>query len=102
MNNKDIIIGNMCICTGSVHMDIPAGGKHVRQVTIFLRNFTNTPSVTASVVSSNGNGTIFGLYNVTIVGSLGQTEIKFTATNVQSGVPSDFDYRCSYVVTGEI
>ena len=102
MQNQDIIINDMCICTGNEEMQIPLTDKHVRQTTIILRKFIGTPVVTANVTSPNSNGTMFSLWNVTIVDLPSQTLFKFSAANVQIGIPSDFEYFVSYTITGKI
>ena len=102
MQNEDIIIKDMRICTGYVEMVIPAGGSHVRQVEVRLPIFIGTPVVTANVTSPDSNGSMFSLWNVKINHLAGQTQIMFSAANVQIGVPSNFTYFVSYVVTGKI
>jgi len=102
MQNPDILIKDMCICTGTVEMVIPAGGNHARQAEIRLRKFIGKPSVTASIASPDSNGTMFSLWSNQINDLSGQTQIVFSAANVQIGLPSDFKYYLSYVVTGKI
>lgn len=81
-------------------MIIPAGGAHVRQAEIQLPGFTQPPAITATVFSPQSPGTAFVIYNITVVHNPQQTLIKFSATNVQSGVPSDLPFWCSYIVNG--
>ena len=102
MQNPDIIINDMCICTGREEMQIPTGVTHVRQLTISLRKFIGIPVVTATVESPDSNGTMFCLWNINIVDQPNQTSIKFSAANVLFRQPSDFKYFVSYYVTGKI
>jgi hypothetical protein len=102
MQNPDIIIQEMCICTGTVTMIVPPGGKHVRQVDVRIRSFIGTPTVVASIESPDSNGTVFCLWS-TVINNLGtETQIVFSATNAQVGQPSDFTYNLSYIATGKI
>jgi hypothetical protein len=67
---------------GTVQMLIPAGGAHVRQVLILIPElFTSKPTLSLTVYPTNGNGTMFVIYDITIVQSGNQTEIKVTAQN---------------------
>ena len=96
-----VSIGNNLLVYGRAIMIIPQGGKHVRQVAVYIpATFNGTPSVTATVYSPESPGTMFSLYNVK-VNDLGyQTQVAFSAANVQIGVPSDYTFICNYVVTG--
>ena len=96
-----VSIGNNLLVYGRALMIIPQGGKHVRQVAVFIpATFNGTPSVTATVYSPESPGTMFSLYNVK-VNDLGyQTQVAFSAANIQIGVPSDYRFICNYVVTG--
>jgi hypothetical protein len=82
-------------------MAIPDKSPHVRQVEIVLPSFSAPPAVTATVQSPESPGEAFVIYNITVVqDDPNQTVIKFSATNVQTAVPSDLGYLCSYVVVG--
>jgi hypothetical protein len=71
---------------GTVEMTIPAGGAAVRQVTFFIpQQFAARPTVTLTVYPVNGNGTMFVIYDVTVVNNGNQTEIKVTAQNTELG-----------------
>ena len=96
-----VSIGNNLLVYGRALMIIPQGGKHVRQVAVYIpATFNGTPSVTATVYSPESPGTMFSLYNVK-VNDLGyQTQVAFSAANVQIGLPSDYTFICNYVVTG--
>ena len=96
-----VSIGNNLLVYGRALMIIPQGGKHIRQVAVYIPvTFNGTPSVTAPVYSPESPGTMFSLYNVK-VNDLGyQTQVAFSAANVQIGVPSDYTFICNYVVTG--
>jgi hypothetical protein len=96
-----VSLGNNLLVYGRAVMIIPQGGKHVRQVAVYIpATFNGTPSVTATVYSPESPGTMFSLYNVK-VNDLGyQTQVAFSAANVQIGVPSDYTFICNYVVTG--
>jgi hypothetical protein len=96
-----VSIGNNLLVYGRALMIIPQGGKHVRQVAVYIpATFNGAPSVTATVYSPESPGTMFSLYNVK-VNDLGyQTQIAFSAANAQIGVPSDYTFICNYVVTG--
>lgn len=100
--NHDIIINDMCICAGTVKMVIPEGGAHVRQADVRLRKFISTPTVTASISSMDSNGTMFSLWSNQINDLGSETQIMFTAANVEIGKPSSFTYFVSYVVIGKI
>ncbi len=92
--------GSTRLFYGTVAMAIPVGGKHVRQVEITLPSFSAPPATTATVQSPQSPGEAFVIYNITVVQDSTQTVIKFSATNVEPGVPSDLPYLCSYVVVG--
>jgi hypothetical protein len=96
-----VSIGNNLLVYGRALMIIPQGGKHVRQVAVYIpATFNGTPSVNATVYSPESPGTMFSLYNVK-VNDLGyQTQVAFSAANIQIGVPSDYTFICNYVVTG--
>jgi hypothetical protein len=94
-------IGSTRLFYGTVAMAIPAGGNHVRQVEITLPPFSAAPAITATVQSPQSPGEAFVIYNITLVQDPTQTIIKFSATNVETGVPSDLPYLCSYVVVGQ-
>jgi hypothetical protein len=96
-----VSIVNNLLVYGRALMIIPQGGKHVRQAAVYIpATFNGTPSVTATVYSPESPGTMFSLYNVK-VNDLGyQTQLAFSAANVQIGVPSDNTFICNYVVTG--
>ena len=102
MNKPDIIIGDMCICTGTIDMVIPDGGSADRQATLRIRKFYDTPVVVASITSPDSNGTMFCLISVKISEVEGDTQIDFWAANVEIGTDSDFKYVLSYNVTGKI
>lgn len=93
-------IGRTRLYYGTVPMAIPAGGNHVRQVEITLPPFSAPPATTATVQSPESPGEAFVIYNITVQQDPAQTVIKFSATNVESGAPSDLPYWCSYVVVG--
>ncbi len=93
-------IGNSRLFYGTVAMAIPAGGGHVRQVEITLPPFSALPATTATVQSPQSYGEAFVIYNITVVQDPTQTVIKFSATNVETGVASVLPYVCSYVVAG--
>jgi hypothetical protein len=96
-----VSIGNNLLVYGRALMIIPQGGKHVRQVAVYIpATFNGTPSVTATVYSPESPGTMFSLYNVK-VNDLGyQTQVAFSSANVQIGTPSDLTFVCDYVVSG--
>ena len=100
--HHDIIIGDMCICAGTVQMIIPEGGSHVRQADVRLRKFIGTPTVTASISSPDSNGTMFSLWSNQINDLGSETQIVFSAANVEIGKRSHFTYFVSYVVIGRI
>jgi hypothetical protein len=96
-----VSIGNNLLVYGRALMIIPQGGKHVRQVAVYIpATFNGTPSVTATVYSPESPGTMFSLYNVKINDLGYQTQVAFSAANVQIGLPSDYTFICNYVVTG--
>jgi hypothetical protein len=94
-------LGNNLLVYGRAVMITPQVAKHVRQVAVYIpATFNGTPSVTATVYSPESPGTMFSLYNVK-VNDLGyQTQVAFSAANVQIGVHSDYTFICNYVVTG--
>ena len=96
-----ISIGSNLVVYGRAQMIIPQGGKHVRQVAVYIPAlFNGTPSVTATVYSPQSPGTMFSLYNIQINDLGAQTQVAFSAANVQIGVPSDYTFVCDYVVSG--
>jgi hypothetical protein len=96
-----VALGNNLLVYGRAVMITPQGGKQVRQVAVYIpATFNGTPSVTATVYSPESPGTMFSLYNVK-VNDLGyQTQVVFSAANVQIGVHSDYTFICNYLVTG--
>jgi hypothetical protein len=93
-------LGRTHLFYGNVAMVVPAGGGQVRQAEIRLPLFSGPPAVTATVFSPQSPGEAFVIYNIE-VNQLGQqTQIVFSATNVETGVPSNLNYWCSYVVVG--
>jgi hypothetical protein len=96
-----ISIGSNLVIYGRAQMIIPQGGKHVRQVAVYIpAQFNGTPSVTATVYSPQSPGTMFSLYNIQVNELGGQTQVAFSAANVQVGTPSDYTFVCDYVVSG--
>jgi len=96
-----ISIGSNLVVYGRAQMIIPQGGKHVRQVAVYIPAlFNGTPSVTATVYSPQSPGTMFSLYNIQVNELGGQTQVAFSAANVQVGTPSDYTFVCDYVVSG--
>src|SRR6516165_2843571 len=96
-----ISIGSNLVVYGRAQMIIPQGGKHVRQVAVYIPAlFNGTPSVTATVYSPQSPGTMFSLYNIQVNDLGGQTQVAFSAANVQIGTPSDYSFVCDYVVNG--
>jgi hypothetical protein len=96
-----VSIGSNLVVYGRAQMIIPQGGKHVRQVAVYIPAlFNGTPSVTATVYSPQSPGTMFALYNIQINDLGTQTQVAFSAANVQIGTPSDLTFVCDYVVSG--
>ena len=96
-----ISIGSNLVIYGRAQMIIPQGGKHVRQVAVYIpAQFNGTPSVTATVYSPQSPGTMFSLYNIQFNELGGQTQVVFSAANVQIGTASDYTFVCDYVVSG--
>jgi hypothetical protein len=94
-------IGSNLVVYGRAQMAIPSGGKHVRQAAVYLPAlFNGTPSVTATVYSPQSPGTMFSLDNIQINDLGTQTQVAFSAANVQVGTPSDYTFVCDYVVSG--
>jgi hypothetical protein len=92
--------GGSRIFCGNVIMAVPAGEAHLRQAEIALPAFSSAPAITTTVFSPQSDGEAFAIYNIDVVREAEQTVIKFWATNVQTGVPSDLQYWCSYMVVG--
>jgi len=102
MQNQEILIGKMSINSGVGQMVIPAGGSHVRQFEMRLPHLFNVnPVVTASISSPDSNGSMFSLWSVQINNLGNETQIIFSAANVQIGTPSNFTYFVSYVIIGQ-
>ena len=88
--------------TGRKKMVVPQGGKHVRQAEARIEPpLKGHPVVIASVVAADTAGTVFGLYDVQTNDLGSQTQVAFSATNVQSGQISDDEFYCSYIIVGE-
>lgn len=93
-------LGRSNLFCGNVAMVVTAGGAHVRQAEIRLPLFSGPPAVTATVFSPQSPGEAFVIYNVEVNRLGEQTQIVFSATNVETGVESSLNYWCSYVVVG--
>lgn len=92
------------LCVGTNKM-VPGqnGGNHVRQVEIRLPPMQLDPVATVTVVPEQGVGTVFGIYSLKFgyVNNKTETQVVVHAANVESGVPSDFDFFCCYVIVGK-
>jgi len=86
---------------GNAAMIVPAGGAHVRQVEVRLPLFSAAPAVACSVFSPQSLCTAFVIYDSHARPPGAQTQIVFSATNVESGVTSDLPFWCSYIVAGK-
>jgi hypothetical protein len=96
-------IGQARLYTGYAKMVVPAGGAHVRQVEIRLPLFSSVPAITCTVFSTpdSGNpGVAFAIWDISVQALGAQTQIVVSATNVQTGMPVDYDFWCSYFVLG--
>ncbi len=101
-NQQAIKLNEAHAYRGSVKMSIPIGGAHVRQVTIFIPElFPQKPTLSLTVYPLNGSGTMFVIYDVTVVNNGNETEIKVTAQNtvLDQAVP-DLDVWLDFLVIG--
>lgn len=86
---------------GTEKMVIPEGGKHVRVCSLFLPPLPKNNAVTATVFSTNSNGTMFAIWSIKKIYEKDYTQIAFHAANVQIGSPSDFEYLIEWHVIAE-
>ena len=95
-------IGNTLLVYGRQPMIVPQGGWHVRQAEIRIPAvFNGTPTVTATVYSPSSPGTMFSIYNIQMNDFGSQTQVVFSAANIQIGSVSPLkDFLVNYVVTG--
>ena len=94
-------IGNTLLVYGTVPMIIPQGGAHTRQAEIFIPvKFNGEPTVTATVYSKQSPGTMFAIFNIKVNDLGSQTQVAFSAANVQIAIPSIYPFLCNYVITG--
>jgi len=102
-NNLNLVsLGDALCVYGTVRMDIPSGGKHARQTQVLIpAKFKGEPTVTATVYSKESPGTMFTIYNIQINDLGQQTQVAFSAANVEIGAESDYQFVCDYVVIGE-
>jgi hypothetical protein len=100
--NPDIVIGKMCICSGTIFMDIDDGTAVRQVIKTGIHPFKSTPVVTATIFSPESQGTMFCIFDITTVLTAGATEIKVTAANTDTGTPSKYKYFCSYTIIGRI
>jgi hypothetical protein len=102
-NNLNLVsLGNALCVYGTVKMDIPSGGKHTRQTEVLIpAKFKAEPTVTATVYSKESPGTMFAIYNIKMNDLGKQTQVVSSATNVEIGAKSDYQFVCDYVVIGE-
>ncbi len=97
-----IDVGGVTIFAGTIPMVIRAGGKHVRQASVFLPRFKREPVVTATVHSKDSTGTMFGIWRIEYNDLGGVSQIAFSAQNIQIREESDFKYLCSFTAIGEL
>ena len=93
----------MLLCTGTKQMDA-ASGDHVRGVDIRLPPMRLDPVAVLSVVCSEGEGPIFGVYSVKFGYVDNETQVAVEAQNLQNGQtldPNRYHFFCSYVVVGK-
>jgi hypothetical protein len=67
-----------------------------------------TPTVTATLHSTDSPGNVFGIFNINIkIDDLGndlgnQTQIAITAINVATGVAIPSTYLCNFMAIGKV
>ena len=83
---------------GTEPMVIPEGGKHARVCSLFLSPLPKNNAVTATVFSTDSNGTMFAIWSIKKIYEKDYTQIAFHAANVQIGLPSDFEYFIEWQV----
>jgi hypothetical protein len=94
-------LGKTLLVYGTVPMIIPQGGAHTRQAEIFIpAKFNGEPSITATVYSTQSPGTMFAICNIKVNDLGSQTQVAFSAANVQIAIPSSYSFVCNYVITG--
>jgi hypothetical protein len=89
----------------------PQAGNHTRGISFFTEPFAghdgvpnDRPIINVTIYSPGevpNVGTVFGVYkiNVNLIGDL--TQIAVWAQNVETGVPSDLDFYCSFTAIGQ-
>ncbi len=94
-------IGDTLICSGVALMGIPSGGKQFRSIEIRIPSkFIGTPTVTATIVPTQGPGTLFGIYSIKVNPLGNETQVAIEAKNVENGVGVPFRFVCNYVIVG--
>jgi len=86
---------------GSASMFIPAGGNHVRQVSLRIpgKLFRGTPTVLATVYGVDNAGDAFAIYNIT----WNQDSKKYWWCKISAQAannPNDSEYRCDFALLG--
>lgn len=87
---------------GTEKMVIPDGGPHVRVCSLFLPPLPENNAVTATVFSTDSNGTMFVIWSIKKVYAKDYTQIAFHAANVQIGESSKFKYFIEWQVTAKV
>ena len=97
-HEKSTLDDGTILIWGTERMVVPEGGKHVRVCSLFVPPLPKSNAVTATVFSSDSNGTMFAIWSIKKIYEKDFTQIAFHAANVQIGCPSDFEYFIEWQV----
>ncbi len=83
---------------GTATMGIPEGGKHVRQVSVFLPPMSRRNAVTTTLYSTESVGQGFVVFNMKKVYEKDFTQFAISAQNMDKGEPQDWEYLLDFMV----
>lgn len=83
---------------GTATMGVPEGGKHVRQVSLFLPPLSKPHVMTTTLYSSDSTGAGFVIFNIKKVYEADYTQIAITAQNMDKGEQQDWEYLLDFIV----
>lgn len=83
---------------GTARMIVPEGGKHVRQVSVFLPPLSKRHVMTTTLYSEESNGAGFVIFNIKKIYEKDYTQIAITAQNMDKGEPQDWEYLLDFIV----
>ena len=83
---------------GTEPMNIPVGGPHVRQCSIYLPQMAKANAILATVYSTDSSGQVFAIWSIKKVYEKDYTQFAISATNTTKHEPSDWKYVADYQV----